>query len=58
MGNVVMYASVSVDGFIADDDDQPGALFDWLLGGDVPLDESGVLKTGSAPPSPAAASST
>jgi len=53
-----MYASVSVDGFIADDDDQPGALFDWLLGGDVPLDESGVLKTGSAPPSPAAASST
>jgi len=39
-----MYASVSLDGFIADDEDQPGALFDWLLGGDVPLDESGVLK--------------
>ena len=44
MGNVVMYASVSVDWFIADDEDQPGVLFDWLLGGDVPLDESGVLK--------------
>ena len=44
MGRVVMYASVSVDGFIADDNDQPGPLFDWLLGGDVPLDESGVLK--------------
>jgi dihydrofolate reductase len=39
-----MYASVSVDGFIADENDQPGPLFDWLLTGDVPLDESGVLK--------------
>lgn len=48
MGNVVMYASVSVDGFIADDRDQPGALFDWLLGGDIPLDESGVLKVSQA----------
>ena len=44
MGRVVMYGSVSVDGFIADDDDQPGPLFDWLLSGDVPLDESGALK--------------
>ena len=44
MGNVVMYNSVSVDGFIADDNDQPGPLFDWLLSGDVPLDESGELK--------------
>jgi dihydrofolate reductase len=43
MGKVVMYASVSVDGFIADENDQPGPLFDWLTGGDVPLDESGVL---------------
>ena len=44
MGKVVMYGSVSVDGFIADENDQPGPLFDWLLSGDVPLDESGVLK--------------
>lgn len=44
MGKVVLYASVSVDGFIADANDQPGPLFDWLLGGDVPLDASGVLK--------------
>ena len=44
VGKVVMYASVSVDGFIADENDQPGPLFDWLLSGDVPLDESGVLK--------------
>jgi dihydrofolate reductase len=44
VGTVVMYASVSVDGFIADDDDQPGPLFDWLVSGDVPLDDSGVVK--------------
>jgi len=44
MGTVVMYASVSVDGFIADGNDQPGPLFDWLTTGDVPLDESGVLR--------------
>jgi dihydrofolate reductase len=44
VGKVVMYSSVSVDGFIADENDQPGPLFDWLLSGDVPLDESGVLK--------------
>ena len=44
MGKVVMYSSVSVDGFIADENDQPGPLFDWLSSGDVPLDESGVLK--------------
>ena len=44
MGKVVMYSSVSVDGFVADEDDQPGPLFDWLVSGDVPLDESGVLK--------------
>jgi len=44
MGKVVMYSSVSVDGFIADENDQPGRLFDWLSSGDVPLDESGVLK--------------
>ncbi|GAA0498455.1 hypothetical protein Ade02nite_91660 [Paractinoplanes deccanensis] len=43
MGKVVMYASVSVDGFIADDNDQPGPLFDWLTSGDVPLDASSAL---------------
>lgn len=48
MGKTVLYASVSVDGFIADDGDQPGPLFDWLLGGDVPLDDSGVLKVSQA----------
>ncbi|WP_159800983.1 dihydrofolate reductase family protein [Arthrobacter zhaoguopingii] len=48
MGKVVLYSSVSVDGFIADEDDQPGPLFDWLLSGDVPLDESGELKVSQA----------
>ncbi|MFB6893048.1 dihydrofolate reductase family protein [Kitasatospora sp. NPDC056327] len=43
MGTVVMYGSVSVDGFIADEKDQPGPLFDWLTEGDVPLDGSGAL---------------
>ena len=35
MGKVVMYSSVSVDGSIADQNDQPGPLFEWLSGGDV-----------------------
>ena len=48
MGTVVMYASVSVDGFIADEDDEPGALFDWLTSGDVSLDEGGELAVSQA----------
>lgn len=44
MGTVVMYGSVSVDGFVADMNDQPGALFDWLSSGEVPLDDSGFVK--------------
>ena len=48
MGKVVMYSSVSLDGFVADEDDQPGPLFDWLTNGDVPLDESGVLTVSQA----------
>lgn len=43
-----MSASVSVDGFIADGDDQPGALFDWLVSGDTALDDGGVLKVSRA----------
>ena len=40
MRKVVMYASVSVDGFIADENDRPGPIFEWLTSGDVPLDDS------------------
>ena len=43
VGKVVMYASVSVDGVIAAENDDPGPLFEWLVSGDVPLDDSGVL---------------
>jgi dihydrofolate reductase len=36
MGKTVMgCAAVSLDGFIADDDDGVGPLFDWLVNGDV-----------------------
>jgi dihydrofolate reductase len=48
MGKLVMNASVSVDGFIADANDDPGPLFEWLVSGDVPLDESGVLNVSQA----------
>lgn len=48
MGRVVINASVSVDGFIADADDDPGPLFAWLTSGDVPLDDSGVLMVSQA----------
>ncbi|WP_217913635.1 dihydrofolate reductase family protein [Miltoncostaea marina] len=48
MGTVVMYGTVSVDGFIADEDDRPGPLFDWLTSGDVALDETGQLMVSQA----------
>lgn len=48
MGKVVMYNVTSVDGFVADEHDQPGALFDWYFNGDVPLDESSVLTVSQA----------
>jgi dihydrofolate reductase len=35
MGKVVMQASMSLDGFIADPDDEVGPLFDWYENGDV-----------------------
>lgn len=48
MGKVVMNASVSVDGFIAAENDDPGPLFEWLVSGDVPLDDSGALNVSQA----------
>src|SRR5262245_66236599 len=48
MGKVVMNASVSVDGFIAAENDDPGPIFEWLVSGDVPLDDGGVLKVSQA----------
>lgn len=40
MSTVVMHAVVSVDGFIADDNDEVGPLFDWYFNGERPLFES------------------
>ena len=38
MGKVVMHNVVSVDGFIADEHDGVGPLFDWYGNGDHELD--------------------
>jgi dihydrofolate reductase len=35
MGKVFTHMTMSLDGFIADPDDQPGELFDWYGAGDV-----------------------
>ena len=37
MAHVIMHAVVSVDGFIADEHDDPGPLFEWYFNGDLPL---------------------
>ena len=44
MGNVVMHAVVSVDGFIADAHDEVGPLFDWYFNGDADIVEGGPFK--------------
>ena len=44
MSTVVMHNVVSVDGFIADPDDQVGPLFDWYANGDTELVDGGSLK--------------
>jgi dihydrofolate reductase len=37
MGKVIMHAVASVDGFIADENDDVGPLFEWYFNGDVPI---------------------
>ncbi len=37
MGTVIMHSAVSVDGFIADDNDEVGPLHDWYFNGDTPI---------------------
>ncbi|MER5888753.1 dihydrofolate reductase [Streptomyces sp. NPDC001941] len=44
MSLVLMHAVVSVDGFIADTEDQVGPLFDWYGNGDVPLGDGSGLR--------------
>ncbi|MFG2793228.1 dihydrofolate reductase family protein [Streptomyces sp. NPDC048419] len=40
MGTVIMHSVVSVDGFIADKNDEVGPLHDWYFNGDVPITRS------------------
>lgn len=40
MATVVMHAVASVDGFIADEKDDVGPLFDWYFNGDRPLTDA------------------
>jgi dihydrofolate reductase len=44
MSTVVMHNVVSVDGFIADDNDDVGPLFEWYFNGDTELSEGGGMK--------------
>ena len=37
MATVIMHAVVSVDGFIAAENDEVGPLFDWYFNGDLPI---------------------
>ena len=41
MGTVIMHNVASVDGFIADDNDDPGPLHEWYFSGDTPLIDHG-----------------
>ncbi|MFA1543043.1 dihydrofolate reductase family protein [Actinomadura monticuli] len=41
MGTVIMHSVASVDGFIADANDDVGPLHEWYFNGDVPLTEAG-----------------
>jgi dihydrofolate reductase len=41
MGTVIMHNVVSVDGFVADENDDVGPLHDWYFNGDTPITEGG-----------------
>jgi len=40
VGTVIMHNVVSVDGFIADENDEVGPLHDWYFNGDTPITEN------------------
>lgn len=51
MGKVIMDAAMSLDGFVADEHDAPGPIFDWYENGDVAVtlaDEERVFHTSPA----------
>ena len=41
MGTVIMHSVVSVDGYIADENDEVGPLHEWYFSGDIPIIETG-----------------
>jgi dihydrofolate reductase len=41
VGTVIMHNVVSVDGFIADENDAVGPLHDWYFSGDIPITDGG-----------------
>jgi hypothetical protein len=43
VGTVIMHNVVSVDGFIADENDDVGPLHDWYFSGDTPITEGGLV---------------
>jgi hypothetical protein len=48
MSTVIMHNVVSVDGFIADANDQVGPLFDWYVNGDVEIIDGGEFRVSQA----------
>lgn len=48
MSTVVMHNVVSVDGYIAGDNDDVGPLFDWYFNGDAELVDGGSFKVSRA----------
>ena len=48
MGDIVMHNVVSVDGFIADENDDIGPLFDWYFNGDTPLTDGSNFRVSEA----------
>jgi dihydrofolate reductase len=48
MAVVIMHAVASLDGFIADDDDEVGPLFDWYFNGDAPIVADGPFRVSAA----------
>lgn len=44
MGKVILHAVVSVDGFIADERDDVGPLFEWYFNGDRPIVDSALQR--------------
>jgi dihydrofolate reductase len=48
MSTVITHAVVSLDGFIADENDEVGPLFDWYFNGDTDIVDGGPFKVSAA----------